>query len=113
MTTVGIFNRYWTTGGVWIVDRKTLKTIDKIILPGSGEVREVLQGDALGMDAFERFAGHLEKNQVDLSKTPATLGPVLHMNPETERFRSGYGAISANALLTRDCREPFVVREKV
>lgn len=33
--------RYWTSGGVWIVDRKTLKTIDKIILPGSGEVREI------------------------------------------------------------------------
>lgn len=34
-------NRYWKTGGVWIIDRKTRQTIDKIILPGSGDVHEI------------------------------------------------------------------------
>jgi len=34
-------DRYWKTGGVWIIERKTLKTIDKIILPGSGDVHEI------------------------------------------------------------------------
>jgi len=76
------------------------------------EIRETLQNDSLGMESFDRVAGHLEKNGVDLSKTPATLGPVLHMNPETERFRSGYGSIPANAMLTRNYREPFVVRDE-
>lgn len=33
--------RYWTDGGIWIVDRRTLKTIEKIPLPGSGEVQEI------------------------------------------------------------------------
>jgi hypothetical protein len=34
-------NRYWKNGGVWIVDRKTLKTIDKITFLGSGDVHEI------------------------------------------------------------------------
>ncbi len=33
--------RYWKNGGVWVVDRKTLKTLDKIIFPGSGDVHEI------------------------------------------------------------------------
>jgi len=33
--------RYWKDGGIWIVDRKTLTTIDKITIPGSGDVHEI------------------------------------------------------------------------
>ena len=33
--------RYWNTSSIWIIDRKTLRTIDKIVLPGSGEIREI------------------------------------------------------------------------
>jgi hypothetical protein len=33
--------RYWKSGGVWIIDRKTLETLDRIPLPGSGDVQEV------------------------------------------------------------------------
>lgn len=33
--------RYWKSGGVWIIDRKTLKTLDHIPLPGSGDVQEI------------------------------------------------------------------------
>ncbi|MBU0512078.1 MAG: hypothetical protein KKD28_02385 [Chloroflexi bacterium] len=33
--------RYWKNGGVWIVDRKTLKTVEKILFPGSGDVHEI------------------------------------------------------------------------
>ena len=33
--------RFWKTGGVWIIDRKTLQTVDKILLPGSGDVHEI------------------------------------------------------------------------
>lgn len=33
--------RNWKTGGIWVIDRKTLKTIDKILLPGAGDVHEI------------------------------------------------------------------------
>ena len=33
--------RYWKTGGIWIIDRKTLKTMGKLPLPGSGDVHEI------------------------------------------------------------------------
>jgi hypothetical protein len=33
--------RYWKTGGIWIIDRKSLKTIDKLNMPGSGDVQEI------------------------------------------------------------------------
>jgi hypothetical protein len=33
--------RYWKDGGIWILDRKTLKILDKIMLPGSGDVHEI------------------------------------------------------------------------
>jgi hypothetical protein len=34
-------DRYWKTGGVWVVDRTSLKTLDKITLPGAGDVHEI------------------------------------------------------------------------
>ncbi len=33
--------RYWRNGGIWVIDRKTLKTIHKILLPGSGDVHDI------------------------------------------------------------------------
>ena len=33
--------RYWKSGGIWVIDRKTLKTLDRIVLPGSGDVQEI------------------------------------------------------------------------
>jgi hypothetical protein len=33
--------RYWKSGGIWVIDRKTLKTLDRICLPGSGDVQEI------------------------------------------------------------------------
>ena len=53
---------------------------------------------------------HLAANNVDLKKTPATLGAVLKMDPKTERF---IGNPEADQLLTRDYRKPFVVPAKV
>lgn len=38
--------RPWTTGTIWILDRSSLRTIDKIVLPGSGEIREIRLIDA-------------------------------------------------------------------
>ena len=34
-------HRYWTNSSICIIDRNTLQTIDKIMLPGSGEIREI------------------------------------------------------------------------
>jgi hypothetical protein len=55
-------------------------------------------------------------NDVDLAKTGITVGPVLEMDPKTERF-IGDGQYStarwANDMLTRRYRTPFVVPDKV
>jgi predicted dehydrogenase len=73
-------------------------------------VREQIKGDRDATATFERMAEHLAANGVDLNQTKATLGPVLKMDPKTERF---YGNDKASQLLTRQYREPFVVPEKV
>lgn len=33
--------RYWKDGGIWILDRSSLKMIDRIILPGAGDVHDI------------------------------------------------------------------------
>ena len=78
----------------------------------SGEILEVIRGNHNLSEAFGRFQEHLRANQVDLLKTPATLGPWLEFDPEQERFRGEF-ADQANALLKRNYREPFVVPEQI
>jgi hypothetical protein len=51
---------------------------------------------------------HLGANDVDLAKTPLTLGVPLAIDSRTERF-TGTGAGEANKLFTREYREGFVV----
>jgi len=63
-----------------------------------------------GQETYERMLKHLADNQVSLKEYPLTLGPVLKMNPRTERF---IGNEAANALLTRKYRKPFVVPKNV
>ena len=53
---------------------------------------------------------HLARNDVDLSKTCAALGPWLTMDPKTERFTDND---AANALLRRDYRPPFIVPDSI
>ena len=74
------------------------------------EIREALKADATALEAFGRMAEHLAANGVDLDQARATLGEVLKMDPQTERF---VGNSKADALLTRKYRKPFVVPEKV
>jgi hypothetical protein len=79
------------------------------------KIRKALQGNAVLSEAFERFEQHLAANEIDLSETCATLGEVLRYNPAQgciEGLQSPAAEI-ANALLTRDYREPFVLSEKV
>jgi hypothetical protein len=74
------------------------------------EIRERIKGDRDAEATFARMSEHLAANGVDLTKTKATLGVFLRMNPKTERFR---GNRKANEMLTREYRKPFVVPEKV
>ncbi|MHC4104072.1 MAG: gfo/Idh/MocA family oxidoreductase, partial [Planctomycetota bacterium] len=63
-------------------------------------------------DSFERMLKHLKVNEVDLEKEPITMGPMLTMNPRTERFVGEYSDM-ANMFVKRNYREPFVVPDKV
>lgn len=73
-------------------------------------IREAVKANAELAEAFGRMEQHLAANNVHLKQTPATLGRVLKMDPQTERF---IGNRKANKLLTRDYRKPFVVPARV
>lgn len=75
-------------------------------------VRDVLQKDRDGLEAFQRFNQHLARHEIDLKKTQAALGPWLTLDSKTERF-VGSLAEEANQLVKRHYREPFVIREEV
>lgn len=79
-------------------------------LASPDEIREKIRGNRDAVATFDRMAEHLAANGVDLNDPKATLGPVLKMDPKTERF---LGDSKANELLTREYREPFVVPAKV
>ncbi len=72
------------------------------------ETREKIKGNSTMAEAYGRMAEHLTGYGVDLTKTPATLGVPLALDPAAERF-TGEDAAAANALLTRAYRAPFVV----
>ena len=75
-----------------------------------GAIKEALQDNKLLAEAYDRMAGHLDANGVDLAKDNLQLGVPLKFNPETEKFE---GNAAADALLTRNYRAPFVVPENV
>jgi predicted dehydrogenase len=74
------------------------------------EIKEAIQGEPEALEACERMTEHLRVNGVDLNKTKAILGVFLRMNPRTEKFIKNE---TANQLLTREYRRPFVMPEKV
>lgn len=65
-----------------------------------------LQAHDQVLETFERTRRHLVENDVDLEKTKLTLGALLRMDADQEKFRDNP---AADALLTRDYRKPFVV----
>jgi predicted dehydrogenase len=75
-----------------------------------GKIHEAIKSNPAALETLARMEDHLEANLVDLSKTKATLGVFLTMDPKTEKFR---GNKAANKLLTREYRKPYVVPEKV
>jgi predicted dehydrogenase len=72
------------------------------------EVREQIKADRDALPTFNRMAEHLAANGVDLSKTKATIGPVLKMDGKKEVFIDNK---AADKLLTREYRKPYVVPE--
>jgi hypothetical protein len=61
-------------------------------------------------ETFERTRRHLAENNVDLEKSRLTLGPLLRLDSDKEKF---VDSAKADALLTRDYRKPFVVPERI
>ena len=74
------------------------------------EIREAVRNNPEMAEMLGRMDEHLAANQVDLKKTPATLGEVLKVDVTKETF---IGNRAASQLRTRDYRKPFVVPEKV
>jgi len=75
----------------------------------SNEILTELESRKLGddyQDTLERTRQHLAANGVDIEKTHLTLGPWLEFDPDKERF---IGNKTADAMLTREYRKPFVV----
>ncbi|MFZ2145680.1 MAG: Gfo/Idh/MocA family oxidoreductase [Sedimentisphaerales bacterium] len=75
------------------------------------EARDSIDNEYV-MDSFERMLEHLEVNEVDLEKEPITMGPMLTMDPQKEKFVGEYSDM-ANMYVKRNYREPFVVPDKV
>jgi len=74
------------------------------------EIREAIKSNKEAVETFGRMQEHLAANNVDLSKTLATLGVFLKMNPNLERFIDND---DANKLLKRDYRKPYVIPDRV
>jgi hypothetical protein len=73
------------------------------------EIRDAIAATAAGplyAESFERMAGHLDRNGVDLGRDTVSFGAPLEMDVLTERFISND---SANRRLARQYRQPFVV----
>jgi predicted dehydrogenase len=57
-------------------------------------------------ETLQRTLKHLAANQVDVSKTPLSLGPILTIDSPNETI---IGNAAAAAMLTREYRAPFIV----
>jgi predicted dehydrogenase len=74
------------------------------------QLHAMLKSDSAAQETLARMEQHLTANGVDLKKTKLSIGPILKMNPKTEKFLDNS---RANELVTRNYRAPFVVPEKV
>jgi hypothetical protein len=75
-----------------------------------GAIKEALQDNKTLAEAFDRMAGHLDANGVDITKDDVQLGLPLKFDPKAERFVDN---ASANALVSRKYRAPFIVPEQM
>ena len=70
--------------------------------------RQGAQTNPAFAEAVDRMATHMESNQVDLKKTPLTMGASLSFDPEKEMV-TGELAAKANALLKGSYRKGFTL----
>ena len=77
-----------------------------------GEIREQIRSNPAAMNSYDRVLEHLAANNVNVKKTPLTLGKHLTMDTQAERF-CGEHAAEGNEYISRDYRKPFVVPDKV
>ena len=75
------------------------------------EARKTIDNEYL-LDSFDRMIEHLKVNEVDLEKELITMGPMLTMDPQAEKFVGEYSEW-ANMFVKRNYREPFVVPDQV
>ena len=73
-------------------------------------IRERLHDDKGMEDAFDRMSAHLKANEIDLAKSPLTLGAVLRMHPAAEHFTNNK---AANHLLSEPGRKGFEIPKQV
>ena len=71
-------------------------------------IRETVRSNRELLDAFERCREYLRENGVDLSATPAVLGPWVTYDSEQERFVKDFAG-QANELSQRHYRRPCLV----
>ena len=76
------------------------------------EVNDVFRKDYEILDALERTNQHMTANGLNLKGLPIVLGPWLEMDSLTERFKGDYSK-EANKYVSRNYREPFVIRDQV
>jgi hypothetical protein len=76
------------------------------------EIKRTIEGNDLLTESFDRLLRHLQANEIDLSKNPVAVGPMLTFDTENEKF-VGEGSYYANMFLSRNYRPPFVVPETV
>ncbi|MEO6527390.1 MAG: Gfo/Idh/MocA family oxidoreductase [Gemmatimonadaceae bacterium] len=75
---------------------------------GSAKLKSRIKSDGKLVEAYGRMVEHLKANNVDLDKTPLTLGVPLIVDAKHERF-TGPDAARANKMLTREYRAPYTV----
>lgn len=76
----------------------------------SGEVKEKLQGNKMFAETYDRMLEHLTKNKIDVAATKITLGPMLTIDPATEKY-TGEFAAEANKLNMETYRKEFSLPE--
>jgi predicted dehydrogenase len=75
---------------------------------GPAKLKDQIKSDKVLSEAYGRMVEHLGNNNVNLDKTPLTLGVPLIVDAKRERF-TGPDAARANKMLTREYRAPYTV----
>ncbi len=75
----------------------------------AGEIADQIKGNELLSISFDRMAGHLRANGVDVDRSEGglTLGPWLELDPATEQFTGNDAATELRS--RKHQREPFAV----